>query len=502
MATSFDVNLTIGSTVGVTQVQGIFNGIMPRVETIKHLDSDTLIGASGYNANSKILKVNELEPFVFKAFGTSTAQAINLTNYGNVDLTVTDILFTFKRGITPVFYFSSSTISLNSSTITVAPDSTATFHVAYTGPEVGEYTNFITIVSNNNTGPYKIITRQSVSNSTEFSLNITSYSTTIVDVGDRSQVTYVITPILNQELRPDIDLSLTFSLSGSVGWKILTTSTNSVTLEFESNDIDNINGTYVGTLLIDAGIAGSASVTNTATVNINYADNYNITSWLSPIAHNNSVVGISYDVINGEKTLTIGAGLGGDGGPVYDAGGSIFLNVKALGIGSNNVDFPYPYWAEVYRFTGLGTGTAKTYLSGYIDPDGEYVYQKKFTDGLNYGYYFGYERSFGSMFVVNDDGAGNLRISLANLREISGDDAFDATLYNFTRSFHYYSNVDEGGRIVNLPQYPFNTSTVYTLSTSTTPLPTGETRTNLFLGFDALSSATYTVVTSLVELPI
>jgi hypothetical protein len=196
-------------------------------------------------------------------------------------------------------------------------------------------------------------------------------------------------------------------------------------------------------------------------------------------------------MIDGEKTLTIGVGMGGDGSPEYDAGGEIYLDMRNIGIGGDNMDNPYIYWAEAYRFRNLGTGTAKTYLSGAKDDDRVYLYQGKFTEERNYSYYFGSERSFGSMFIVQDDGLGNIVVSLNNLREHSEDEEFNVTLDNLTRVFHYYSEKDIGGRIVNLVQYPITGAILppTTPNTTSTLTPPGETSTNLFRGINYVSKS-------------
>ena len=95
------------------------------------------------------------------------------------------------------------------------------------------------------------------------------------------------------------------------------------------------------------------------------------------------------------------------------------------------------------------------------------------------------------MFLVHDDGLGNLIIDLNSVREYSGDEAFDATLDNLTRAFHYYSAKDVGGRIKNLIQYPIvGAITPPTVANTTaTVTPSGETRTKFFRGIDYISKS-------------
>ena len=86
------------------------------------------------------------------------------------------------------------------------------------------------------------------------------------------------------------------------------------------------------------------------------------------------------------------------------------------------------------------------------------------------------------MFLVDDDGQGNLTIALnqlqTNLTEIAG---FNRTLKNLTRAFHYYSAVDEPARYYQLDPAPILDGTV----------------TRFFYGFDNSGTA----LTSIVDLP-
>lgn len=491
--TSYNVTTVLYSAIGYKRPSYAFEAPSPRLFTTHFLDGTT--GSVTELTGTKILSVNTLTDFDFYANTTSTAQTITLTNIGSDPITLsnttpirmTSLGVDFKR------------TAISTGTI-IYPAGSTSFSVTYSGSEPGIYNNRITIVSDAENSPYLINSRQIVRGELDFNVDPTGFSTVSNLVGEVSTASYQILPVVNQEYRPDLAVPFTYTLVGDYGWEVVSTGTNNITIEFSNHDVNNVNGTYTSQLTL-VWEGSTAILNNVCVVDIDPDKFRNLSAWISPISPNNSVIGVSYDLINGEKTLTIGVGMGGDGTPVYDDGGDIFLDIRNLGIGADSIDYPYAHWAEVYRFSNLGTGTAKTYISAAKDDDGNYVYQKKFSNDYNYSYYFGYERSFGSMFIVEDDGFGSLKISLNNLRETSGDEGFDNTLHNLTNAFHYYSLEDVPSRTINLPQYPFSTSTTYPVSTATLPLPPGEARTRMFLGFDALSTSTFTVATSLVSIP-
>jgi hypothetical protein len=167
-----------------------------------------------------------------------------------------------------------------------------------------------------------------------------------------------------------------------------------------------------------------------------------------------------------------------------------------LGIGGSEVEPTYPYWACVFRIpvNANGDTTPRTYPSGALDENGQPAYLDKIVDDNNFYDYFGDYASQGSMFIVHDDGNGNIRIEMNRLRELSDDDRFNATLQNLSRAFYYYSGVDVPSRypennIGNLELLPFTPGGEYTVD---------GTLTRMFLGF--LRSGE--VVTSIVDQPV
>ncbi len=473
-------NLTVITSIGHVTSRDAVVSIPPFIQTIQKLSSPP---TAEIVPPPKLISVSSLSDFVFQPFTTSDGQNVVITNIGSDTITISTITFS-PSVVTPVL----STGFPTTWPYTINQGNNLTFELKYYSTQSGIFNNSVTIVSDYDLGPYTFPSRQVVNKEFSYNVSPSPVSAFIDNIGVSTSTTLIISPTeLSQLSGFKID-NLESSLNYSNGWEILNTTVSEgegfVTVRFDADNVDNQNGVYTSVLTLSSG-GVSETVNLQATVEIDYTKFYNLAQWISPISPHNSIIGISYDIINGEKTLTIGVGMGGDTTPDYDAGGDEYLDIRNLGIGTDNVYSPYPHWAEVYRFKNLGNGIARTYLSGAKDADNVYLYQQKFTDGRNYGHYFGTERSYESMFIVQDDGQGNLTISLNNLRELSDDSRFNVTLDNLTRAFQYYSGVDSGGgRIINLVQYPISPiiSPPAPAATTSTITPVGETRTNLFRG--------------------
>lgn len=482
MATSFDVNLNIGSAIGFNMSADsrlVVN--VPQVQTVRTLDG-TEISTSSYSAFiGPILSIAPLSDFVTPAFNTSTRQTVYMTNNGDSILTVTNIIYSYSTDIGPRFYFSPGTTLLNSSTISISPNNTATFELAYRGISEGLYNNYFIVQSNNSNGfYYRVNTHQTIGYLQAFVTSPASYNTTTTHVGESRSITYDITPTYYGYLYPNASIPVTGTITGSPAWSISNTGTNFISVKFDPNEINNVNGVYTSILTIAAN-GSTQEVTNTATVNIDYSVNIHLNSWTSPASYNNSIVGVSYDIEDNIRYLTIGVGLGADSAPIYDNGGKSYAAIGNLGLGAGASSVPYAFWANVCRIPF--TGAAQVYYSN------DYVV--KTTDGLNYNEYFGEYTAPGSMFVVSDDGYGSITIEMNHLRELSTDTDLNATLNNLTRAFYYYSDVDVEGRYEPLP-------TEYSA-----PIDSNVGTTQMFIGFNYNTRDKLAFVnTSIVPLPI
>jgi hypothetical protein len=479
MATSFDVNIKLGSSMGFNMGGGVTGGYAPQMQTIRTLDGDTSTQNLSYDEyQGPVLQVDPIDDFILSATNTSSKHAVVMHNIGNAVLTVTDLLFTFLNDIKPILYFNNTDTLINNSVITISPRNSSTFSLAYTGNVAGFYDNALVIKSNNSTGPYyKIPTHQIVQITSSATISPASFTTTTTQIGKIENVIYNITPIINEYVRNDIALRFTTTfVTNSTAWTY-TTGTNSATATFNPWEINNVNGTYISTLTIVANNITS-TLTNTAIVNLNHTLNKNLATWTSPLSVHNSVIGISYDLENGNRVLTIGVSMGGNGTPIVENGFN-YSSILNLGIGTDALPDPYPTWANVCRieFTGL----AQTYLSN------DYMVKRTLTK--DYMKYFGEYDALGSMFIIKDDGYGSLTIELNHLRALSDDSDFNVTLQNLTRAFYYYSSVDTLGRIaIQSAEY---SSSIDALTTY------------LFTGFNYNNKDKLAVVnTTVVELPV
>ena len=411
MATTLNVNINIGSSIGYKIAKGPSGmvGNAPQMQTVKTLNGVYYTTSTSFTASSgPVLSVNvgDLVDFVSPIGVISSKQNVIMTNNGNSLLNVYDLLYTYNNNIGPRFYFSNNATILNKNTIIIPPGESASFQVAYLGAVVGTYTNYFVILSDNTSGYYKVDTRQVIRNTTGLIISPASFNTTTTQIGQTSSVTYKLTPVFN-ETAINAKIPYVTSLQGNRAWSIDSTATNSISVKFNSWEVNNVNGTYVSTLTVVAnGI--TTSTVNTAVVNINAALNKNLSTWVSPLSSHNSIIGVSYDLENGNRVLTIGVGMGGNNSPLVEDEYN-YESVSNLGLGTGDTLDPYPTWANVCKIKF--TGNEQTYYSG--------DYKVKTTAAYDYTSYFGDYSKPGSMFIVKDDGYGSITIELNHLRELS-----------------------------------------------------------------------------------
>jgi hypothetical protein len=476
------INLSINSIVGYYNSTASIVGPEPLIETIT-----TLEGLPGVNKPKprRILDVTTPNSYNFLKNSTATAQTIYLTNQGSADLNIRGINYS-KSGVSeviPIYNTNTWTVigdplSKHTATTVILPGQTISFDLAYSSASEGTFTNSFTVLSDGNGSSYipadvigtnivsyKVFTTQEIENRFFFKLSPTSRNTTSTMYGQNTLHRFNIIPY------NATTSSYNFSLTGSPGFSIYSSSTSLVRVLFSNNVVNNAAGIYTATLLATAfngTTSSSATITHTVGVDVSKFMNYG--TWLGPGAPTDSIIGMSYDKIDGIRTLTIGLGTGGDGAPSYLQGGIDYLNLANLGIYGSELTQPFRYWAKVYR---VPLTEAKTYYSA--------DYKVK-SQGTNYDQYFGEEQAPESIFIVENDSFGNVLVKINHLRYLpENDNDLSATLQNITRAFHYYSEADIGGRY-------------YQIGT-----PTGDgTQTRLFIGFYNNG----TTATSLVSYPL
>jgi hypothetical protein len=501
---STQVNLGIVSAVGFKRA-----GIQPSISgllTTAALDSPRPIMTTTFTLNgdvnpdvffsgTKILKVDPLSTFETYPGGVSDPQTVRVTNEGDAAITIQEpFVFSTDRA-TPV---------VNTSTAinypVIPPGSTATFQLSYTSDTPGEHFNFFIIPSDADAPQYKLITRQLIEPNFSLSISPSSSTATGTELGQKIDQVFEVTPIINAEPSDVIVPLITTITSSEPAWSVSKIETNDltgrqeVTLQFRAVNVNNQNGTYRSTLTVSSTYGFDTSVKSVdaeVVLNIDYSRFVSLGSWISPAAPDNSVIGMSYDMIDNVRYLTIGVGMGADGIPIYSQGGAAFTSTNSLGILGTSSDYNYFAWSSVYKFE-IPSGAPVRYLSGEQDLEGVYLHRVKpgrLTDGTypetetDYEQYFGLETSEGSMFIVDSDGYGNVSVALNQLRSLSGDEGIDRTLKNLTRAFHYYSDVDDPSRYYQLSPSPLQDGTVTyrfagfnnsgTVLTSVVPLPIG-----------------------------
>ena len=282
----------------------------------------------GFSAQPPEIKVNDggasavrylstsptsLNQYVWPSGTSSAAQTITLTNSGNVTLEISDILYSTAGGVTAIPQYNWGDGVTPQLIIPVGES--YTFTLAYLGTAVGgPYSNTVTIKSNNDRGDVIINTSQYI-NLPIFTMSLSPSSTDTLTAEIPLTRQYLVN--VNRAAAPTFSASLSgsglFSITSEPG-------VNPISVTFSPTN-DTVNDTYEATLSVTATEVGSVSVTRTAVMTVNYAlpQPENLSNWLSPLAQNNSVVGISYDKVGPKLYLTIGIGTGADGVPSLTA---------------------------------------------------------------------------------------------------------------------------------------------------------------------------------------
>lgn len=260
----------------------------------------------------------------------STAQTFIVSNSGNSPLTITAVNFNNNSNVVPV--------KTNALTFpyTVAPSGSATlFDLAYSGNVGGSFSSSFIIISNSDTGSKIVNTYQTVATyvAPVFSFTLSPSLPTISWANST-----VVSQIFTIQNASGAYTSYTASISNATNFTLSNTSVlTGPTVTFVPTGLSS--GAYSTTLSITIGNSTQQPTTVSATFTVNFTTplNYNIANWISPLAQYNSVVGMSYDVINGNKYLTVGIGMGGDGSPAtLSGGGTSYVNVNHLNYSSTN----------------------------------------------------------------------------------------------------------------------------------------------------------------------
>lgn len=425
-------NLKISTTLTVIVSTGTIVAPNPTVLLLESYEGQ----AFTYTGQTFFFTVSTGTAFEFEPNSTSTIQTYTYANQGITPITISTVTFS-ANGVTPFRTFTTSF------PITLTTGSTGTFNLYYGAEEQGIYFNEVTFVLDDYED-YTFLTEQQVAPIFVLDYTPTSVVSTLTSVGGYYDTEFIFTNS-GQELT-----SFTSSLTGSSTYTILDSSFDVfsalVSVRFDAIDFPvGTLTTSTATLVITAN-ADTVNIPLSTTVNFSNTANQFISSWSSPLSYDNAYIGISYDIIDSVRTLTIGVGSSGNGSPEIYENGLSYIDMIDLGIRGGNIITPYINWREVYR---IPLTTGQTY---YLSQD--YLVKSKDEADItqNYGYYFGSGVGAGSMFVIEHDGYFNTTIKLNSIREYAGDLSFDRTLLNLQNAFYYFASTD---RIYNL-ESPFD----------------------------------------------
>ena len=280
----------------------------------------------------------------------STIKTLTVTNTGTGICTITGATFVGESGsgLTAVASVTSSTLRANSSTtISININSSAAVRGSY-------YSNFVQIFSDSLTGSQlnaKLPLTVSVPAFTvglapsSVTVNVTSADPVVTHFAFGAGLTgniYSYTVSLNTTLNGRLGVTgLTPAHDHTLGDdyapnnRVYDNLLYTTFLPPTSNTLGDIVGTYSATLTVtfvpyDYN-QSAVTITVPITYNVNIP-NRHLGKWLSAKARNNAVMGASYDIINGVRTITLGFGMGHDGGPQCQDGGTKYATADVLGI--------------------------------------------------------------------------------------------------------------------------------------------------------------------------
>lgn len=335
------------------------------------------VGGQPVIPTTKILQCDvSTADFNMHQFDPSNPQRITLTNAGNTAVQFYLVVFSnngSKGGPIP-------TISYNFTPVTdgsiylylIAPQESITMDVYYTSNSRGTFNNFFNIWSDSDNGVITVKTRQIVRGpvfrpqiNTNPTIDVTNYHTL------ENQLTISVNQgnVLRRYSKGTCSLMYDGNdISNNTEiFSVDATPTAGPIVKFDPKAFVEIYGIATATITATISVScvsvpapgtGISTVTTSTktTFNVNVPPSQNLGSWVSPTSLNNSVVGMSYDIIGTRAFLTIGVGLEKnlldtsghltDPLPPQIADAGYNLNLDNLGI---NADAKYEVGVPLYR---------------------------------------------------------------------------------------------------------------------------------------------------------
>lgn len=264
--------------------------------------------------------------FAFTSGGSSSAITYTLINNGNAALAVTGISFSNATGIisTPSYAWSFP--------LSLGAGDSQTFTLAYSGnPGAATWNSSFTVVSStNDAGNVVVQTRQIVSAPApaafDFTLDPINWITT---VGNTTQIERQFSIVANGSYN-----GFTFGwASGNTNGFSLAQGSNGPIVYFNPGAPGVTNGVYSPILsvsVVDPYYGNTVTKTANISITRSIFETRNLGTWVSPLSPYNAVIGASYDIINDQRFLTLGVGMGADSSPDLDRGGIGYVDPANL----------------------------------------------------------------------------------------------------------------------------------------------------------------------------
>jgi hypothetical protein len=255
----------------------------------------------------------------------TTTFTITINNSGTGDLTLSSFSFTSDTGTT----LTSNSIVAN--TMVINPSNIATITVTLNASTASAEGLF--------NGGYVTVYSDSVTGSVKIPVPVNVIQPIFAATSNPTSVTATVTQLLPQQTNFTFSAG-TYGTIGSISASISNTTyftiTNNQSYGFYVVFIppESASTTVTATLSVTLTPVDTRQSPVTLTIPFTYTVqiiNSNISTWTGPYDNYNNVLGMSYDIINGIRTLTVGYGTGNDGGGAITGGSPAFVSTYLLG---------------------------------------------------------------------------------------------------------------------------------------------------------------------------
>jgi len=298
------VDITVSSTVTNYYSRGDLGGIAAPRPAVSSID---FFGTAGnVIPHLKTLAVTlSTSTFVTSAGGDPTNSAVmTLTNNGNTAVTITS--FSYINGDPSLTPQPDQIIRFP---LVILPNTSQTMVLSYLAAKQGNFNSSLSILSDNDQGTLTLKINQNIT----APIFILSLAPSVVNTTIRQP--YQVPQKFTIVARGGILKSYTASMQPSTGFSLNALNVDGPMVTFDPAAVGLVAGTYSTVVSVTAISTYGVTASTSAVVTYNYSPvvTQNLGSWLSPLDANNAVAGFSYDIIDNQRYLTAGFGVGGDG---------------------------------------------------------------------------------------------------------------------------------------------------------------------------------------------